>query len=124
MPNYFHRAGRVGAHELGRLLKRIFDIDIGHCPQCSASLKIIAAIEDPPVIVRILTHLRLPTRTHLASTDGESIYSKPPRAETGCQPKPTMPLGLSLSERLDREQIKRFRPCISRSTRSKTAIFH
>jgi hypothetical protein len=26
-------------------------------------LKIIAAIEDPPVILRILTHLGLPTRT-------------------------------------------------------------
>jgi hypothetical protein len=40
-----------------RLLKRVFDIDIGHCPNCGGSLKIIAAIEDPPVIVRILTHL-------------------------------------------------------------------
>ena len=45
-----------------RLLKRVFDIDIEHCPNCSGSLKIIAAIEDPPVIVKILTHLGLPTR--------------------------------------------------------------
>jgi len=28
----------------------------------SAALKIIAAIEDPPVIVKILAHLGLPTR--------------------------------------------------------------
>ncbi len=45
-----------------RLLKRIFDIDIEHCPNCGGRIKIIAAIEDPPVIVRILAHLGLPTR--------------------------------------------------------------
>jgi len=42
-----------------RLLKRVFDIDIEHCPQCGGSLKIIAAIEAPAVIERILTHLGL-----------------------------------------------------------------
>jgi len=45
-----------------RLLKRVFDIDIEHCPNCGGALKIIAAIEDPPVIVKILSHLGLPTR--------------------------------------------------------------
>ena len=45
-----------------RLLKRVFDIDIEHCPNCGGRLKIIAAIEAPPVIVRILAHLGLPTR--------------------------------------------------------------
>jgi hypothetical protein len=53
-----------------RLLKRVFDIDIDHCPNRGGALKIIAcpeprrraAIEDPPLIVRILTHLGLPTR--------------------------------------------------------------
>jgi len=45
-----------------RLLKRVFDIDIEHCPNCGGAVKIIAAIEDPPVRVRILAHLRLPTR--------------------------------------------------------------
>ena len=31
-------------------------------PNCGGALKIIAAIEDPPVIVKILSHLGLPTR--------------------------------------------------------------
>jgi hypothetical protein len=44
-----------------RLLKRVFDIDVEHCPNCGGALKIIAAIEDPPVIVKILSHLGLPT---------------------------------------------------------------
>jgi hypothetical protein len=35
-----------------RLLKRVFDIDIEHCPHCGGTLKIIAAIEDPAVMVR------------------------------------------------------------------------
>ena len=45
-----------------RLLKRVFDIDIEQCPHCGGTLKIIAAIEDPSVIARILAHLGLPAR--------------------------------------------------------------
>jgi hypothetical protein len=43
-----------------RLLKRVFDIDMQHYPNCDAGeLKIIAAILQRPVIKRILTHLGL-----------------------------------------------------------------
>ena len=45
-----------------RLLKRVFDIDVEHCPHCAGKLKIIAAIEEPAVITKILAHLGLPTR--------------------------------------------------------------
>ena len=45
-----------------RLLKRVFDIDLEHCPHCGGTMKIIAAIEDPTVIAKILAHLGLPTR--------------------------------------------------------------
>ena len=44
------------------MLRRVFDIDIEHCPNCGGTLKIIAAIEDPAVIAKILTHLGLPAR--------------------------------------------------------------
>ena len=45
-----------------RLLKRVFDIDIEHCPHCGGTLKIIAAILESSVITKILDHLGLPTR--------------------------------------------------------------
>ncbi len=39
--------------------KRVFCIEIEICLCCGGQLKIIAAIEDPPVIRKILTHLGL-----------------------------------------------------------------
>jgi ribosomal protein S27E len=38
-------------------LKRVFAIDIEVCRRCGGKLKVIASIEDPPVIERILGHL-------------------------------------------------------------------
>jgi hypothetical protein len=37
-------------------LKRLFGIEIEACARCGARLKIVASIEDPGVIVRILAH--------------------------------------------------------------------
>ena len=45
-----------------RLLKRVFQVDLGHCPNCGGELKIIAAILESAVIERILTHLGLQAR--------------------------------------------------------------
>ncbi len=43
-----------------RLLERVSDIDMQHCPNCGGGeLKIIAAILERPVIEKILTHLGL-----------------------------------------------------------------
>lgn len=44
-----------------RLLARVFDIDVETCPLCGGKTKIIAAIDDPKVIKKILEHLNLPT---------------------------------------------------------------
>jgi len=44
-----------------RLLKRVFGVDVEHC-ECGGKLKIIAAIEEPALIVRVLSHLGLSTR--------------------------------------------------------------
>ena len=55
-------AVQARSHRIGwaRLLERVFDIDMQHCPNCGAGqLKIIAAILQRPVIEKILTHLGL-----------------------------------------------------------------
>jgi hypothetical protein len=38
-------------------LKRVFGIDIETCPACGGSVRIVACIEDPDVIGKILSHL-------------------------------------------------------------------
>ena len=51
---------RPGRISWARLLKRVFDIDMQHCPNCGGGqLEIIAAILERPVIEKILTHLGL-----------------------------------------------------------------
>src|SRR5713101_7976386 len=57
-----HAHGSPARMSWARLLKRVFDLDIEHCPRCGGTLKIIAAIVDPPVIAQILAHLHLPAR--------------------------------------------------------------
>ncbi|MCP4337645.1 MAG: IS91 family transposase, partial [Desulfobulbaceae bacterium] len=38
-------------------LKRVFSIDIETCSKCGGEVKVVACIEDPLVIDKILTHL-------------------------------------------------------------------
>jgi hypothetical protein len=47
-----------GAMSWAQRLKRVFDIDIETCRVCGGSMQVIAAIENPVVIKKILTHLR------------------------------------------------------------------
>ncbi len=54
--------GRPARIRWARLLKRVFEIDLEHCPNCGSQLKIIAAILEAPAIERILTHLGLQAR--------------------------------------------------------------
>jgi len=41
----------------GQRLKRVFKLDAETCPRCGGTAKVIASIEDPPVIERILKKL-------------------------------------------------------------------
>ena len=54
--------GRPARMSWARLLKRVFELDLEHCPNCGGEMKIIAAILEAPVIERILTHLGLQAR--------------------------------------------------------------
>jgi hypothetical protein len=44
------------------LLRRVFFIDALKCPRCASAMAVLALISDPPVVTKILRHLRLPTR--------------------------------------------------------------
>ncbi len=80
-----HAHDRPARMSWARLLKRVFNIDIEHCPNCGGTLKIIAAIEAPPVILRILAHLGLPHSrpAALACAASRSLPSS-----LICQPRP------------------------------------
>jgi hypothetical protein len=43
------------------LLKRVYDVDVLHCPRCAGRLEVIAAISERSVVTKILAHLGLPT---------------------------------------------------------------
>ncbi|MFH0352481.1 MAG: hypothetical protein ACHBMF_11230, partial [Chromatiales bacterium] len=70
-------------------LKRVFDIDIEHCPHCGGTLKIIAAIEHPPVIAKILTPLPGHRPEH---PRGHSHYCQRPDSQPVAYPIRFIPL--------------------------------
>ena len=41
-------------------MRRAFDLDVLRCPRCAGRMQLIATIDDPAVIQRILAHLGLP----------------------------------------------------------------
>jgi hypothetical protein len=49
---------RRAAMTWAQRLKRVFNIDIEVCTQCGGPVKVIASIEDPDVIKKILEHLK------------------------------------------------------------------
>jgi len=58
-----------------RLLKRVFAIDVENCHLCGSKMKVVASIEDPPVIRKILTHLGLePHPPSIWSARGPPIF--------------------------------------------------
>ena len=65
---------RHARHKAQRL-KRVFRIDIETCEHCGGAVKIIASIEDPAVIDKILSHL---TRREALRTSPQAARAPPP----------------------------------------------
>ncbi len=57
-------------------LKRLFAIDIETCPDCGGQLRVIACIEDPPLIAKILGHIQA-----RAATAGAEARAPPAAGE-------------------------------------------
>jgi hypothetical protein len=71
-------AERHRALRWAQRLKRVFRIDIETCERCGGRVKIIASIEDPAVVERILAHLQ-----QRASAPAETIPAHGPRGPPG-----------------------------------------
>ena len=56
-----------------RRLKRVFGVEIESCARCSGQLKIIASIEEPQLIAKILSHLERAGRRTGSACPGEIL---------------------------------------------------
>jgi hypothetical protein len=65
---------RASNYLWAQLMQRSFGFDVLACPRCGGRFKLLALIEDPAVVRRILTHLGRPT---------EVPRPRPPRAPPG-----------------------------------------
>jgi hypothetical protein len=65
---------RHAAMTWAQRLKRVFNIDIETCSACGGAVKVIACIEDPVIIKKILRHLeeKSPTRAALLLPDSRA----------------------------------------------------
>jgi len=63
-------------------LKRVFNIEIETCSECGADVRVIASIEDPVVIQKILAHLECS-----ASSAATALLPD-------CRASPSLPEGL------------------------------
>jgi hypothetical protein len=97
-----------------RLLAKVYEVDPLVCPKCGADMKVIAVIEDPDELKRILRHLVKigrsppgfdPHRDSIPTGSIDSLLRHPPRETCVCFPAQTFPHhpGFVLSARLSTE---------------------
>jgi hypothetical protein len=76
-------------------LKRVFGIDIDLCTRCGGKLRVIASIEEPEVIAKILAHLERMTAQQRAGDSGGMGGRDARRSarKPGIRPAGTVPAG-------------------------------
>ncbi|MCK6371677.1 MAG: hypothetical protein L6Q83_10215, partial [Gammaproteobacteria bacterium] len=74
-------AERHRAMSWAQRLKRVFRIEIDRCERCGGKVRIIASIDDPQVIGRILSHLQ--EREGAGSTPADAATAHRARAPPG-----------------------------------------
>ena len=77
--------GKAFRKNWARMIQKIYEVDPLVCPKCSGPMRVVAFIEDPDVIRKILKHLdlwdvkRKPRPcAHAPPIDGFPIYEEPP----------------------------------------------
>jgi hypothetical protein len=75
--------GRPRAWTWAALMRRAFGLDVLRCPRCGGRMTLIATIDDPAIIHRILAHLGLPD-----ARDGPARAAAMPTAP---DTQPTLP---------------------------------
>ena len=70
-------------------LKRVFHIDIERCDVCGGTLRVIAWIDTPEIIKRILTHLAVREADRIHNPRAPPLRA--PAAELPVSPSPTVP---------------------------------
>lgn len=68
---------RHAAMTWAQRLKRVFAIDVARCPRCSARVRVIASIEEPALIERILAHVRDREEASVARARGPPATGPP-----------------------------------------------
>ena len=63
-------------------LKRVFSIDIETCPKCGGKLRVIACIEDPDIIAKILEHIRTRDESQPFTTASAATAHRAPDLST------------------------------------------
>jgi hypothetical protein len=74
---------RPRRYQWAALLQRVFGLDALRCPRCGATLRLIAAIEDPAIARHILEYLGLPARAPpiaAAASGDSSLRSSQPES--------------------------------------------